>query len=86
MDWSSLSRLRFQRGLILIRATSLLWGWLKKDYFEIGKKVGKFSETSLFCLGRRLNGQRVGMDIDSLIKGYEETLKGEKEVDYFFVF
>jgi acetoin utilization deacetylase AcuC-like enzyme len=48
-------------------------GLVTKDYFEIGKKIAKLNLPTFFVLEGGYNGQNVGSDIDSLLRGYEEN-------------
>lgn len=49
-------------------------GLIEQDYFEIGKKVALLKKPAFFVLEGGYVGEKVGMDIDSLLKGYEENL------------
>jgi acetoin utilization deacetylase AcuC-like enzyme len=49
-------------------------GLVTEDYFEIGKKIAKLNLPAFFVLEGGYNGQNVGLDIDSLLRGYEENL------------
>jgi len=48
-------------------------GLVTEDYFEIGKKIAKLNLPAFFVLEGGYNGQNVGLDIDSLLRGYEEN-------------
>src|ERR1700690_2782311 len=49
-------------------------GLVERDYFEIGKRVARLKRPSFFVLEGCYVGEKVGLDIDSLLKGYEENL------------
>jgi acetoin utilization deacetylase AcuC-like enzyme len=49
-------------------------GLVERDYFEIGKRVARLKRPSFFVLEGGYVGEKVGSDIDSLLKGYEENL------------
>lgn len=48
-------------------------GLTEKDYRIIGKKIGHLNKPAFFVLEGGYVGQQVGLDIDSLLKGYEEN-------------
>jgi acetoin utilization deacetylase AcuC-like enzyme len=48
-------------------------GLMTEDYFEIGKRLAKLGLPTFFSLEGGYNGQNVGLDIDSLLRGYEEN-------------
>ncbi len=50
-------------------------GLVEQDYFEIGKRVASLGKPTFFVLEGGYNGQKVGLDIDQFLKGYEENLK-----------
>ena len=43
-------------------------------YFEIGKKVAMLKKPAFFVLEGGYVGEKVGLDIDSFLRGYEENL------------
>jgi acetoin utilization deacetylase AcuC-like enzyme len=49
-------------------------GLVVQDYFEIGKRVARLKKPSFFVLEGGYVGEKVGLDIDSLLRGYEENL------------
>ncbi len=49
-------------------------GLVEKDYFEIGKKVALLGKPAFFVLEGGYAGENVGLDVDSLLRGYEENL------------
>jgi acetoin utilization deacetylase AcuC-like enzyme len=49
-------------------------GLVKQDYFEIGKKVAQLKKPAFFVLEGGYVGEKVGLDIDSFLRGYEENL------------
>jgi acetoin utilization deacetylase AcuC-like enzyme len=49
-------------------------GLLEQDYFEIGKKIAQLKKPAFFVLEGGYVGEKVGLDIDSLLRGYEENL------------
>ncbi|MGE5575421.1 MAG: histone deacetylase family protein [Ignavibacteria bacterium] len=48
-------------------------GLLIKDYFEIGKKIARLKKPTFFVLEGGYVGENVGLDIDSLLRGFEEN-------------
>jgi acetoin utilization deacetylase AcuC-like enzyme len=48
-------------------------GLVEQDYFEIGKKVAQLKKPSFFVVEGGYIGQKVGLDIDSFLRGYEEN-------------
>jgi acetoin utilization deacetylase AcuC-like enzyme len=48
-------------------------GLVEKDYFEIGKRVAKLKKPTFFVLEGGYVGEKVGLDIDSLLRGFEEN-------------
>lgn len=50
-------------------------GLLDKDYFEIGKKVAQLKKPAYFVLEGGYVGEKIGLDIDSFLRGYEENRK-----------
>ena len=48
-------------------------GLATEDYYQIGKRVGKLNLPTFFVLEGGYNGQNVGLDIDSFLRGYEEN-------------
>jgi acetoin utilization deacetylase AcuC-like enzyme len=49
-------------------------GLVEADYFEIGKRVAKLGKPAFFVLEGGYLGEKVGLGIDSLLRGYEEKL------------
>jgi acetoin utilization deacetylase AcuC-like enzyme len=49
-------------------------GLVEKDYFEIGRRVSLLKKPAFFILEGGYVGEKVGLDIDSFLKGYEENL------------
>lgn len=43
------------------------------DYFEIGKRVAKLGKPAFFVLEGGYVGQKVGVDINNFLRGYEEN-------------
>jgi acetoin utilization deacetylase AcuC-like enzyme len=48
-------------------------GLVEQDYFEIGKRVGKLGKPAFFVLEGGYVGEKVGLDIDMFLRGYEEN-------------
>jgi acetoin utilization deacetylase AcuC-like enzyme len=48
-------------------------GLVEHDYWEIGKRVALLKKPSFFVLEGGYVGQKVGLDIDNLLRGYEEN-------------
>jgi len=48
-------------------------GLVELDYWRIGRKIASFKKPTFFVLEGGYVGQKVGLDIDSLLKGYEEN-------------
>lgn len=48
-------------------------GLVEQDYFEIGKMVGKLGKPAFFVLEGGYMGEKVGLDIDALLRGFEEN-------------
>ena len=49
-------------------------GLIDKDYREIGKRIACLNKSVFFVLEGGYVGENVGLDIDALLRGYEETL------------
>jgi acetoin utilization deacetylase AcuC-like enzyme len=50
-------------------------GLIEQDYFEIGKRIAKLKKPAFFVLEGGYVGEKVGLDIDSLLRGFEENRK-----------
>ncbi|MGE5188064.1 MAG: histone deacetylase family protein [Betaproteobacteria bacterium] len=50
-------------------------GLVEQDYYGIGKRVALLAKPTFFVLEGGYNGEKVGLDIDQFLKGYEENLK-----------
>jgi acetoin utilization deacetylase AcuC-like enzyme len=48
-------------------------GLVTENYFEIGKRIAMLKLPTFFALEGGYNGQNVGLDIDSLLRGFEEN-------------
>jgi acetoin utilization deacetylase AcuC-like enzyme len=48
-------------------------GLVTEDYYQIGKRVANLCLPTFFVLEGGYNGQNVGLDIDSFLRGYEEN-------------
>lgn len=48
-------------------------GLIDQDYFEIGKRVALLGKPAFFVLEGGYVGEKVGLDIDSFLSGYEEN-------------
>ncbi len=48
-------------------------GLVTEDYYEIGKRLAKLNLPAFFVLEGGYNGQNVGLDIDSFLRGFEEN-------------
>jgi acetoin utilization deacetylase AcuC-like enzyme len=48
-------------------------GLVEHDYWEIGKRVARMKKPAFFVLEGGYVGRNVGLDIDSLLRGYEEN-------------
>ena len=48
-------------------------GLVEQDYFEIGKRVAKLGKPAFFVLEGGYVGEKVGLDIDMFLRGYEEN-------------
>ncbi|HLN89199.1 MAG TPA: histone deacetylase [Candidatus Binatia bacterium] len=49
-------------------------GLVDQDYFEIGKRVALLKKSTFFVLEGGYVGEKVGLDIDSFLRGYEASL------------
>jgi acetoin utilization deacetylase AcuC-like enzyme len=50
-------------------------GLVEQDYFEIGKRVAKLKKPAYFVMEGGYVGEKVGLDVDSFLRGYEENRK-----------
>jgi acetoin utilization deacetylase AcuC-like enzyme len=50
-------------------------GLVEQDYFEIGKRVAGLGKPAFFVLEGGYVGEKVGLDIDMFLRGYEENMK-----------
>jgi acetoin utilization deacetylase AcuC-like enzyme len=48
-------------------------GLVEHDYWEIGKRVARMKKPAFFVLEGGYVGEKVGLGIDSLLRGYEEN-------------
>lgn len=48
-------------------------GLVEKDYWEIGKRVASIRKPAFFILEGGYHGEKLGLDIDSFLRGYEEN-------------
>ena len=48
-------------------------GLVESDYWEIGKRIAQLKKPVFFVLEGGYVGEKVGLDIDSLLRGYEEN-------------
>ncbi len=48
-------------------------GLVDSDYWEIGKRIANIKKPAFFVLEGGYMGEKVGLDIDSLLRGYEEN-------------
>jgi acetoin utilization deacetylase AcuC-like enzyme len=51
------------------------FGLLTQDYFEVGKRVAQLKKPAFFVLEGGYVGEKVGLDIDSFLRGFEENMK-----------
>ncbi len=49
-------------------------GLIDKDYREIGKRIAQLNKSVFFVLEGGYVGEKVGLDIDNLLSGFEENL------------
>ncbi len=49
-------------------------GLIEQDYFEIGKKIALLKKPAFFVLEGGYVGEKVGLDIDSFLRGYENNI------------
>ena len=49
-------------------------GLVEQDYFQIGKKIAQLKKPAFFVLEGGYVGEKVGLDIDNFLRGYEENL------------
>ena len=49
-------------------------GLIDKDYQEIGKRIARIKRSAFFVLEGGYVGEKVGLGIDNLLRGYEENL------------
>ena len=49
-------------------------GLVEQDYFEIGKRVANLKKPAFFVLEGGYVGEKVGLDINSFLRGYEKNL------------
>ena len=59
-------------------------GLIEQDYFDIGKKVALLRKPAFFVLEGGYVGEKVGLDIDMFLRGYEENRSLEKGLFLFF--
>jgi acetoin utilization deacetylase AcuC-like enzyme len=48
-------------------------GLVEQDYFEIGKRVAGLWKPAFFVLEGGYMGEKVGLDVDALLRGFEEN-------------
>ena len=54
-------------------------GLIGNDYFEIGKRIAQLNKPTFYVLEGGYVGENVGLDIDSLLRGFEETQSDKKD-------
>jgi len=48
-------------------------GLVTEDYFKVGARIARLNLPTFFILEGGYNGQNLGLDIDALLRGYEEN-------------
>ena len=74
VDLSKLESVAVSAGFDTHKRDLATLGLLEQDYFEIGKRVALLKKPAFFVLEGGYVGEKVGLDIDSFLRGYEENL------------
>jgi acetoin utilization deacetylase AcuC-like enzyme len=48
-------------------------GLVEPDYWQIGKRIAQMKKPAFFVLEGGYVGEKVGLDIDSFLRGFEEN-------------
>jgi acetoin utilization deacetylase AcuC-like enzyme len=73
VDPSKFEVLAVSAGFDTHRCDLATLGLVEQDFFGIGKRIAKINLPSFWVLEGGYNGQNVGLDIDALMRGYEEN-------------
>jgi acetoin utilization deacetylase AcuC-like enzyme len=74
VDCSKFEQVAVSAGFDTHKGDLATLGLVQQDYFEIGKRVANLKKPAFFVLEGGYVGENVGLDIDSLLRGYEENL------------
>ncbi len=72
MDFGKFEQLAVSSGFDTHKCDLATLGLVTEDYFEIGKRIAKINLPTFFVLEGGYSGQNLGLDIDALLRGYEE--------------
>jgi len=73
VDLSKLEALAVSAGFDTHKYDLATLGLVEQDYFEIGKRIAQLGLPAFFVLEGGYRGQNVGLDIDMLLRGFEEN-------------
>jgi acetoin utilization deacetylase AcuC-like enzyme len=74
VDCSKFEQVAVSAGFDTHKGDLASLGLVGQDYFEIGKRVANLKKPAFFVLEGGYVGENVGLDIDCLLRGYEENL------------
>jgi len=73
VDLSKFEALAVSAGFDTHKCDLATLGLVEQDYFEIGKRIAQLCLPAFFVLEGGYYGQNVGLDIDMLLRGFEEN-------------
>ncbi|HMK95428.1 MAG TPA: hypothetical protein VK536_08525 [Candidatus Limnocylindrales bacterium] len=73
VDFKGVEEIAVSCGFDTHRGDLASLGLVEQDYWEIGKRVALMKKPAFFVLEGGYVGGQVGLDIDSLLRGYEEN-------------
>lgn len=73
LDTSKFEVLAVSAGFDTHKCDLASLGLVQQDYYEIGKHIAKLALPTFFVLEGGYNGHNVGLDIDMLLRGFEEN-------------
>lgn len=75
VDFGKIEAIAISTGFDTHQGDLASLGLVESDYYEIGKRVAKMKKPVFFVLEGGYVGEKVGLDIDSFLKGYEENMQ-----------
>lgn len=73
IDFAPIEKLAVSCGLDTHQGDLASLGLVERDFLEIGRRIAHLGKPAFFILEGGYVGEKVGLDIDSLLRGYEEN-------------